>query len=904
MCIYYPAFGSFIAYSRVHYGGSLPLTFDEHLQELPVFLLFCSLFMVAEEMREYMAAMGFRRVVDMVGRADMLEVDQEVIASNPKLADIDLSRVLLPAATLRPGAAQTCVTKQDHGLDAGLDMELIPACAAALPESKDVAPQPVRLEFATRNTHRATGTTLSHEVTKRFGIEGLPRDTIHIKLTGHAGQSLGAWLCPGITLELDGDANDYVGKGLSGGIISVYPPAAATFRPEDSVIVGNVCLYGAVKGEAYFGGIAAERFCVRNSGAHAVVEGVGDHALEYMTGGVAVILGRTGKNFGAGMSGGIAFVYDPDRKLGPLCNGDVKEDLFPVEDVEDAQLLKSLVSKHVEHTGSAVGSAMLADWDTAVRSFVKVFPHEYRRALDEAAKLNAAKKAEEELMAHAEEGDAFEALKRMALQVVKSPPGIKVSAPVPAAATNGNGANGNGKHHGDHEKEAQREFARLLRDASEGLPVGGRPAIWEAGRPTVIAGGGAQKPRGFVTYERSPMPYRPVEERMKDWGEVHAHLPEQEQAELLNTQSARCMDCGTPYCLNRTTGCPLGNLIPEWNALVWQGRWREALDRLLETNNFPEFTGRVCPAPCEGSCVLGINQNPVTIKTMEVSIVDRGFEEGWIQPRPPKVRTGRRVAIIGGGPAGMAAADQLNKAGHTVTVYERSDRVGGLMMYGVPNMKTDKVDVVQRRVDLMAAEGIKFVTSAHIGKEVDIAGIRDANDAVILAAGATKPRDLPIEGRNLKGVHFAMEFLHANTKSLLDSQLQDGNYISAAGKKVLVIGGGDTGTDCIGTSVRHGATNVTNLELLSKPPEGRAPNNPWPYYPRVFKVDYGHAEAAAKYGKDPRVYEVLTKRFIDDGNGNLAGVEIVSVEWEPATNGGPPKFKEIPGTEKVRELLD
>jgi len=361
------------------------------------------------------------------------------------------------------------------------------------------------------------------------------------------------------------------------------------------------------------------------------------------------------------------------------------------------------------------------------------------------------------------------------------------------------------------------------------------------------------------------------------------------------------MNCGTPYCLNRTTGCPLGNLIPEWNTLVWQGRWREALDRLLETNNFPEFTGRVCPAPCEGSCVLGINQNPVTIKTMEVSIVDRGFDEGWIVPRAPKVRTGRRVAVIGSGPAGMATADQLNKAGHSVTVYERSDRAGGLMMYGVPNMKTDKIDIVQRRVDLMAAEGVRFVTGAHVGKEVNVSDIRNAHDAVVLAAGATKPRDLPIDGRHLNGVHFAMEFLHANTKSLLDSQLKDGRYISAAGKKVIVIGGGDTGTDCIGTSVRHGATSVVNLELLSQPPEGRSPSNPWPYYPRVFKVDYGHAEAALKYGKDPRVYEVLTKRFIDDGNGNLAGVEIVSVQWEAPQSGGPPKFKEIPGSEQVRK---
>ena len=850
------------------------------------------LWLVAEEMREYMAEMGFRTIDEMVGRADMLEVDPQVISSNPKLADIDLSRVLLPAATLRPGSPQTCVEKQDHGLDAGLDNELIASAAAALPDAH-TAPRPVKIDTKVINTHRAVGTTLSHEVTKRFGEAGLPADTIHVKLSGHAGQSLGAWLCSGITIELEGDANDYVGKGLSGGILAVYPPTISTFKPEENVIVGNVCLYGAIKGEAYFSGIAAERFCVRNSGAQAVVEGVGDHGCEYMTGGVAVILGKTGKNFGAGMSGGLAFVYDPDLRLSKLCNVDVASDLFPVEDEEDINLLHSLIEKHVRYTKSPLGTALLADWTRSIKGFVKVFPHEYRRALDEAAKLAVARKEEEELLASAD-GNSFETLKAMALEVMKSPPGLKSAAAMASArkaVIDAIPAN----------LDAQQEFALMLSRAAEGQPVGGWPPVWEASRPTVVPDHSAQKARGFISYERSPLPYRPVEERMADWNEVHAVLPEEEQEDLLNTQSARCMNCGTPYCLNRTTGCPLGNLIPEWNALVWQGRWREALDRLLETNNFPEFTGRVCPAPCEGSCVLGINQNPVTIKTMEVSIVDKGFDEGWIVPRPPTSRTGRRVAVIGSGPAGMAVADQLNKAGHTVTVYERSDRPGGLMMYGVPNMKTDKIDIVQRRVNLMADEGVTFVTSAHVGKEVDIGTIRGATDAIVLAAGATKPRDLPVEGRPLNGVHFAMEFLHANTKSLLDSDLKDGNYISAKGKKVIVIGGGDTGTDCIGTSLRHGAESIINLELLSKPPETRATNNPWPYYPRVFKVDYGHAEAAAKYGKDPREYEVLTKRFIDDGNGNLKGVEIVSVEWEFPAGGGPPKFKEIPGSEQVFE---
>jgi glutamate synthase (NADPH/NADH) len=362
------------------------------------------------------------------------------------------------------------------------------------------------------------------------------------------------------------------------------------------------------------------------------------------------------------------------------------------------------------------------------------------------------------------------------------------------------------------------------------------------------------------------------------------------------------MDCGTPFCHQENSGCPLGNKIPEFNELVYQNRWQEALDRLLETNNFPEFTGRVCPAPCEGSLVLGIIENPVSIKNIECAIIDKAFEEGWMVPRPPVKRTGKRVAIVGSGPSGLAAADQLNKMGHTVTVFERADRIGGLMMYGVPNMKTDKVDIVQRRVNLMAEEGVNFVVNANIGNDplYSLERLREENDAIVLAVGATKPRDLPVPGRELSGVHFAMEFLHANTKSLLDSNLQDGNYISAKGKKVVVIGGGDTGTDCIGTSIRHGCTAVVNLELLPQPPPTRAPGNPWPQWPRIFRVDYGHQEAETKFGKDPRTYEVLTKRFVGDENGTVKGLEVIRVRWEKDET-GKFQFKEIEGSEEIIE---
>ncbi len=346
------------------------------------------------------------------------------------------------------------------------------------------------------------------------------------------------------------------------------------------------------------------------------------------------------------------------------------------------------------------------------------------------------------------------------------------------------------------------------------------------------------------------------------------------------------MDCGTPFChtgmlvSGMASGCPINNLIPEFNDLVFKGRWKEALERLHKTNNFPEFTGRVCPAPCEGSCVLGVIQPPVAIKNNECSIIDRGWAEGWVTPHLPEKRTGKKVAVVGSGPAGLACADQLNQAGHAVTVYERADRIGGLLMYGIPNMKLDKNEVVTRRVKLMEAEGVKFVTSCEIGKDLTAADLKKANDAVIFCTGATVPRDLPIEGRELKGVHFAMEFLTGNTKHILDTDF-DGSLpeINAKGKEVVVIGGGDTGTDCVATSIRHGAKSVVQLEIMPKPPAERQPNNPWPEWPKVYKMDYGQEEAAALQGEDPRTYLVMTERFISDDNGNLAGLDIVEIEW-------------------------
>ncbi|KAI4178465.1 MAG: hypothetical protein LQ346_007436 [Caloplaca aetnensis] len=799
---------------------------------------------VANELRAIMAKLGFRTINEMVGHSEVLHMREDL--RSPKTENLDLGLILTPAHHLRPGVATYNVRKQDHKLHVRLDNKLIAESELALEKGL-----PCRIECDIVNTDRALGATLSYQISRRYGEAGLPQDTIHANIKGSAGQSFGAFLAPGVTLELEGDANDYVGKGLSGGRLIIYPPRAAVFRAEENVLIGNVCLYGATQGTCYFRGMAAERFAVRNSGATAVVEGVGDHGCEYMTGGRVLVLGNTGRNFAAGMSGGIAYVLDLNQDFASKINTEMVE-VSGLEDPTEIAFVRGLIEDHHHYTGSELAARCLLEFNRALSRIVKVLPIDYKRVMaEEAAKAEAAKKAE---------------------------------YPLPLLPGNAVRKIHEDSKKQEHDKKAHEKKADML-DMEDSVT----DAKAEKKKSALVL----DKTKGFMKYQRRSEKYRKPQTRTRDWKELSTRLNEDE----LKYQAARCMDCGVPFCQS-DTGCPISNIIPKWNELVFQNQWKDALNRLLMTNNFPEFTGRVCPAPCEGACVLGITDDPVGIKSIECAIIDRGFEMGWMVPEPPQHRTGKTVAVVGSGPAGLSTADQLNKAGHSVTVYERADRVGGLLMYGIPNMKLDKT-IVQRRVDFMADEGIKFVTGVEIGPDNDVTlqSLRQEYDAVVISTGATVARDLKIPNRELEGIHFAMQFLHKNTKSLLDSELADGQYISAKGKDVIVIGGGDTGNDCIGTSVRHGAKSVTNFELLPQPPPERARDNPWPQWPRIYRVDYGHTEVKTHMGKDPREYCVMSEEFVGDDNGHVSGINIHRVEWTKSVSGGW-DMKKVEGSEQ------
>ena len=406
------------------------------------------------------------------------------------------------------------------------------------------------------------------------------------------------------------------------------------------------------------------------------------------------------------------------------------------------------------------------------------------------------------------------------------------------------------------------------------------------------------KPTGFLDYEREDARAESPKERIKHFNEFHTPLSKKEQ----ERQGARCMNCGVPFCQSgilikgMVTGCPLNNLIPEWNDATYTGNWDEAYNRLKKTNPFPEFTGRVCPHPCEVGCTCNLGGDPVNIKEKELSIIERAYESGLIKPEPPEVRTGKTVAIVGSGPSGLCVAEYLNRRGHSVTVYERSDRVGGLLMYGIPNMKLEKT-YIQRKVKLMEKEGVVFKTGVNVGVDIKAQELKKQYDAVVLCCGASNPRDIKAPGRDAEGIYFAVDFLKATTKSLLDSELKDNKYISAKGKKVVIIGGGDTGNDCVGTSIRHGAASVIQLEMMPKAPDERAENNPWPEWPRVCKTDYGQEEAIAMFGSDPRIYQTTVKEFLKDKNGKLCGLKTVKLEGKKDEKTGRMQMVEVPGSE-------
>lgn len=411
------------------------------------------------------------------------------------------------------------------------------------------------------------------------------------------------------------------------------------------------------------------------------------------------------------------------------------------------------------------------------------------------------------------------------------------------------------------------------------------------------------KSTGFLDFERKDAEAFSVEKRIKNFNEFHIPLSKEEQEK----QGARCMECGVPFCQagmqigNAYAGCPLNNLIPEWNDLIYKGCWEQAYYRLHKTNNFPEFTSRVCPALCEAACTCGANGNAVTTKANEYGIIESAYDHGLCEPKIPQVRTGKRIAIIGSGPSGLAAADQLNQRGHSVTVFEREDRPGGLLMYGIPNMKLEK-HVIDRKIDIMTKEGIEFVCDTDIGKDIKASELLKDYDRVILACGASNPRDIKVKGRDAKGIYFAVDFLKSTTKALLNGGLDKNDYISAKGKKVMVIGGGDTGNDCVGTSIRHGAKSVIQLEMMPKLPDKRSDDNPWPQWPRVCKTDYGQEEAIGVFGNDPRVYQTTVKEFIKDKQGNVTGAVLVKLNSEKDEKTGRMVMKEIEGSEYQIEV--
>lgn len=811
-----------------------------------------------QDLRKIMAKLGFRSIDEMIGHSEKLRKRENV---STKAINIDLSPILTPAHVIRPGVATKFSKKQDHKLHARLDNKLIDEAEVTLDRGL-----PVTIDAEIINTDRALGSTLSYRISKRFGEDGLPQDTVVVNIEGSAGQSFGAFLASGITFILDGDANDYVGKGLSGGILVIRPPPGSKFKSDENVIIGNTCFYGATSGTAFIAGCVGERFAVRNSGATMVVERIrGNNAFEYMTGGRAVVLSQL-ESFNAfsGATGGICYCLTSDYEdfVGKINKGTVE--LEGLSDPGEIAFVKNLIQDHSNYTRSELAGRILSKFNYYLKNFVKVIPSDYKKVLLKQTE----EKAKQKQFAESEYLKRFQRSSNRNLDATNGDVEALMSSKRERNAVSF--------------KSTTKEPS--VADLEDAVPNHKQQA------ETVEK---LEKIRGFMKYKVRHQSKRPAAIRSQDWKEFTNNINKKDA----RYQTSRCMDCGTPFCQS-DTGCPVSNIIPKFNDLVFKNQWRLAWEKLSETNNFPEFTGRVCPAPCEGACTLGIIEDPVGIKSIERLIIDNAFKEGWVQPSPPEFRTDRKIAVIGSGPAGLACADQLNRAGHSVTVFERSNRCGGLLMYGIPNMKLDK-SVVQRRVNLLADEGVQFVVSTEIGKDISVSELKTQFDAVIYAIGSTIPRDLPIKGRELKNIDFAMSLLERNTSALLKRDLEAVRQ-AITGKKVIVIGGGDTGNDCLGTSVRHGAALVLNFELLPEPPQKRSKENPWPQWPRVMRVEYGHAEVKEHYGRDPREYCILSKEFIGNDDGEVRAIKTVRVEWKKSAS-GVWQMVEIPGSEEIFE---
>ena len=778
---------------------------------------------VAMEVRELMAHLGYREFYKMVGRSERLEMRRAV--DHWKARTLDFSRILWKPTVPRE-VKRTFRFPQEHGLEEALDATtLIPLCRPALESGT-----PVTATLPIQNGNRVVGTMLGSEVTRRWGAAGLPDDTIRLRFQGSAGQSFGAFVPPGMTLSLEGDANDYVGKGLSGGRIVVVPPAGATFVPEENVIVGNVAFYGATAGEAFIRGVAGERFCVRNTGVTAVVEAIGDHGCEYMTGGRVVVLGPTGRNFGAGMSGGVAYVLDEAGDFATRCNTELVGLWAGWRTRPRRAELKELVRRHATAHEERAGGA---DPEGVGRLPPALRPR------------------------HAE----------------RLPP-----RPRGAGADAGEGAfRGRGRHGG-------------LR--------GERPGRRARERELTMG-----KPTGFLEFrEGGASRQRAPEERVKDWEESHPEVPE----ELLRRQGARCMDCGTPFChtgqADRRDGLGLPGQQP---------------DPRLERPRLPRAVARGGdpPPPDEQLPRVHRPRLPRPVRGLLHARAQRrrgDDQDDRVRHRRPRLRRGlgprrsrrrrgpgKRVAVVGSGPAGLACAAQLNKAGHTVTVFERADRIGGLLMYGIPNMKLDK-RLVERRVRLMADAGIRFVTGVEVGRDVPSQSLVEDCDAAVLCIGATVARDLhgrgpePLRDPPRDGVppreHAQPPRLGPRRRPLPLGRRGRTSSSSAAATR---------GPTASGTALRHGAASVVQLEILPRPPDRRAPDNPWPQWPKLYKLDYGQEEAAALQGADPRRYAVQTKRFVGDAEGRVREVHTVEVEWRKGPDGRP-QIHERPGNRAGR----